>query len=192
MARSLCGTSEEAEGREWELSWAETSPEAGSTSSLQPWGPPCEVQAGSPRLAAQVQRYPSTTTLLRGGCTQPSGGGPDTHPSIPWQGSAPWGLGADLGLRSIWGLSWWAVGTLRLWARESTHPSAGVREESRCSHGARGGLSGGLTRPPNSRPALVDLEQESCSPGTRRDISFIWQSDMLTGCASVASERAGR
>ena len=54
--------SEEAEGREWEPKWAETSPEAGSAFSLQAWDPPREVQAGSPRLAAQVQRRLSTTT----------------------------------------------------------------------------------------------------------------------------------
>lgn len=126
MARSLCGTSEEAEGREWEPSWAETSPEAGSAFSLQSQGPPCEVQAGSPRLAAQVQRHPSTTTLLKGGCSQPSGGGADAHPSVPWQGSAPWGLGADLGLPSIWGPLLARVGCGHLVAAgPREHPSLG-------------------------------------------------------------------
>ena len=47
------------------------------------------------------------------------------------------------------------MGTAWLWARESVHHSAGVWEESRCSRGARGRPSGGLTKPRCRLPASL-------------------------------------
>lgn len=85
VACGLCGTSEEAEGRECEPRQAETSPEVGSAFSLQ---------AGSPRLAAQVQRRPSTTTYCscRAAAVSPQAGErtPTLHPLAGIYALATW------------------------------------------------------------------------------------------------------
>lgn len=148
------------------------SPGASSAFSLQAWGPPWRSRMGAPRLAAQVQRCPSTTThcSCRAATSQPSGGS-RRPPHIPWWGSMPWALGADLASARP-GLSSWLLaraGCVHCTAvGQRERPSlAGVWEESRGSRGARGGPLGADKAPSlpaspggleQEAPALVDLE----------------------------------
>ena len=111
--------------------------------------PPPTAPAGRPQLA------------LRWGSRRP--------PRIPWWGSVPWALGAEPGLCSVQG-PLLAPSQGGLWALhgcgpESVHHSAGVREESRCSRGARGGPSGGLTKPPPLLASPGGLGTGNTSPG---------------------------
>lgn len=176
VARDLCGTSEEAEGREWEPRWAETSPGASSAFSLQAWGPPVRSRmgarkAGCPGSEMPVHHHP---LLLPG--SHSSQAGSRRPPHIPWWGSMLWALeqtraSAPSGVSP--GPSQGGLCALHGCGPErASITGRGVGRVCR-SCGARGGPSGAGQPPAPCQPWWTWNRKHQ--PWWTWNISFVWQ-----------------